>query len=63
MDVDKSADDVAVHILKRQRGDILRLPGVMHVDRHTHLALQVRDWYSHVRIEIHLCKLQWNLPP
>ena len=42
MDFNKSVDATAVHLLKRKQGDILRLPGVMYLDCHTNLALQVR---------------------
>ena len=54
MDFYKSIDAEAVHMLKGKQGDILRLPGVMYFDCRTNLALQVRDLYNHVRIEIHL---------
>ena len=53
MDFNDSIDSSAVHMLKGKRGDILRLPGVMDLDCRTNLALQVRDLYSHVFIEIH----------
>ena len=54
MDIDNSVDAAAVHMLKGKRGDILRLPGVAYLDCHTNLALQVRDLYHHVRLEVHL---------
>ena len=54
MDFDKRIDAAAVHILKGKQGDILRLPGVAYLDCRTNLALQARDLYHHVHIEIHL---------
>ena len=54
MDFDNSINATAVHMLKGKRGEVLRLPGVMYLDCRTNLGLQVRDLYSHVRIETHL---------
>ena len=54
MDLDKSIDAAAMHMLKGKRGDILRLPGVMYLDCRTNLALQVRNLYNHVRVEVQL---------
>ena len=45
---DKSIDTAAVYLLKGKQGDILRLPGVMYLDCHTNLALQVCDLYNHL---------------
>ena len=54
MDFDNSINATVVHMLKGKRGEVLRLPGVMYLDCRTNRALQVRDLYSHVRIETHL---------
>ena len=47
-------DVAAVHMLKDRQGDILQLSSVMYLDCRTILALQVRDVYNHVCVEIHL---------
>ena len=54
MDFNKSIDEAAVNLLRDKRGDILRLPRVMYLACRTNIALLVRGFYNHERIEIHL---------
>ena len=54
MDFDNSIEAAAVQLFKGKQGNIYNSPGVLYLDCHTNLALQVCDLYNHIRIEIHL---------